>query len=221
MTHNYDQGGDSPTFKHGDPQFYIMLQAIGPISAEDYEVICQQVVLLRLFLGKPHGKAGAKKALGQLQDKLDEIDQFVRAALEDACLAEQQGELFLADAAFTIKEEAKAPVTKFKLPPVDFNVWDGEQEKFFAWMSSVIKLINQTKMDDGQAQLMVLKKIPEGIRNQCEHLTSFALIKDWLMERQGTYNALLAAQEGHEDQMYGHGHRRRPARDPQDSRIGR
>ena len=69
-----EEGGNSPTFRYGDPQFYTMLQAIGPISAEDYEVICQQVVLLRLFLAKPHGKAGAKKALGQLQDKLDEID---------------------------------------------------------------------------------------------------------------------------------------------------
>ena len=160
-----------------------MLCAIGDgIMEEDYETICREVVLLRVFLAKAHGRAGAKKALGRLQDKLDEIDQFVRTSLEDACLAKQEGERALAEAVLTIKEEAKPSVIKFKLPPVDFNVWDGEQEKFFAWMSSVFKLIGQTKMDDGQDQLMVLKKIPEGVRNQCEHLTTFALTKDWLME---------------------------------------
>ena len=80
-----DEEETSPVFKYGDPQFYTMLQAIGTISAEDYEMICREVVLLRGFLARAHGRAGAKKALGQLQDKLDEIDQFVRISLEDAC----------------------------------------------------------------------------------------------------------------------------------------
>ena len=188
MSDSENEEETSTVFKYGDPQFYIMLQAIGTISAQDYEMICREVVLLRMFLATAHGRSGAKKALGRLQDKLDEIDQFVRVALEDANLAEREGELFLADAVLTIKEEVKTPATKFKLPPVDFNVWSGEQEKFFAWMSSVVKLVGQTKMDDGQAQLMILKKIPEGVRNQCEHLTTFAFIKDWLMERYGTDN---------------------------------
>ena len=30
----------STVFKYGDPQFYVMLQAIGTISAQDYEIIC-------------------------------------------------------------------------------------------------------------------------------------------------------------------------------------
>ena len=59
-------------------------------------------------------------------------------------------------------------------------------------MSSVLKLINLVKINDGQAQMMVLTKIPEGIRNQCEHLTSFADIKRWLMGWYGTDNSLLA-----------------------------
>ena len=127
MTYNGDEGGASPTFKHGDPQFYIMLKAIGTISAQDYEMICREVVLLRMFLATAHGRSGAKKALGRLQDKLDEIDQFVRASLEDACLAEQEGERALAEVVPTIKEEAKPSVIKFKLPPVDFEVWGGSR----------------------------------------------------------------------------------------------
>ena len=52
----------------------------------------------------------------------------------------------------TFKEEEKPPAMKFKLPLVDFEVWDGKQEKFFAWMSSVIKLVKQAAINDGQAQ---------------------------------------------------------------------
>ena len=117
----------STIFKYGDPQLYAMLQAIGTITAQDYETICRKVVLLRMFLAKAHDRAGAKKALGRLQDKLDEIDQFVRASLEDACLAEQEGERALAEVVPTIKEEAKPSVIKFKLPPVDFEVWGGSR----------------------------------------------------------------------------------------------
>ena len=182
----------STILKYGNPQFFTMLRAVGPITKEDYETICKEVYVLRTFLSKTHGKNGAARALDRLKDKLQEVDQLVGTYLEDACLAEKEGELALAGAIPTVKEEEKAPVIKFKLPPVDFDVWDGKQEKFFAWMSSVLRLIGLTKMNDSQAQLMVLKKIPEGIQNQCEHLTSFALIKEWLMERHGTDNALLA-----------------------------
>ena len=142
---------ETPTsFKYGDPQLFAMLNAIGTITEEDYEIICREVVVLRMFLAKTHGKAGAALALDRLKDKL-----------EDACLAEEEGELALARAVRTFKEEEKAPATKFKLPPVYFEFWDGKQEKFFAWMSSVIRLIGQAKIDDSQAHLMVLKKIPE------------------------------------------------------------
>ena len=110
-----EEGGNSPTFRYGDAQFYTMLQPIGDISAKDYEEICEQVVLLRMFIAKEHGKAGAKEALGRLQDKLDEINQFVRVALRDANLAEQQGELFLADAIVTIEEET-SPVFEYGDP---------------------------------------------------------------------------------------------------------
>ena len=110
--------------------------------------------------------------------------------MEDACQAEEDGKI--GKMIVTFKEEEKSPATKFKLPPVNFEVWDGKQEKFFAWMSSVIKLINQVTINDGQAQLMVLKKILENIRNQCEHLTSFTEVKRWLMGRYGTDNGLLA-----------------------------
>ena len=153
-----EAGGNSPTFRYGDAQFYIMLQALGDISAEDYEGICKQVVLLRMFIAEEHGKAGAKRALGQLQDKLDEIDQFVRVALRDANLAEQQGELFLADAAVVIKEEAKPSGAKFKAPHIDFDTWDGKQEKFFSWMSTTIKMKELAGIHDAQAQVMVMKK---------------------------------------------------------------
>ena len=130
MPREEDEEEGYTSFKYGDPQLYAMLCAIGTITVEDYKTICREVALLRMFLGKDHGRAGAEQALERLQDKLKEIDQFVRGSLEDACRAEQEGRLALAEAVLTIKEEAKAPVTKFKLPSVDFNVWDGEQEKF-------------------------------------------------------------------------------------------
>ena len=107
MPREEDEDEAYTSFKYGDPQLYAMLCAIGTITVEDYETICREVVLLRVFLAKAHGRAGAKKALGRLQDKLDKIDQFVRASLEDACLAEQEGERALAEAVPTIKEEAK------------------------------------------------------------------------------------------------------------------
>ena len=163
MTDSDYEEGNSTIFKYGTQQFYNMLRALGPITEEDYEAICREVYVLRTFLSKANGKNGAAAALDRLKGRLREIDQLVSAYLEDACLAEQEGERALAAAVLTIKEEAKPSVIKFKLPPVDFEVWGGEQEKFFAWMSSVVKLIGQTKMDDGQAQLMVLKKIPERV----------------------------------------------------------
>ena len=111
-----DEGEVSPIFKYGDPQFYIMLQAIGPISEEDYEAICREVYMLRTFISKANGKNGAAAALDRLKGRIREIDQLVSAYLEDANLAEQQGELFLADAVVTIKEEAKPSGAKFKAP---------------------------------------------------------------------------------------------------------
>ena len=59
MPRDEDEGYTS--FKYGDPQLYAMLCAIGNgIMLEDYEMICREVVLLRGFLAKAHGRAGAK-----------------------------------------------------------------------------------------------------------------------------------------------------------------
>ena len=106
----------STTFKYGTQQFFNMLRALGPITEEDYEAICREVYVLRTFLSKAHGKNGAAAALDRLKGRLRGIDQLVSAYLEDACLAEQEGERALAEAVLTIKEEAKPSVTKFKLP---------------------------------------------------------------------------------------------------------
>ena len=182
----------STIFKYGSQQFYNMLRALGPISEEDYEAICREVYVLRTFLSKANGKNGAAAALDRLKGRLREIDQLVSAYLEDANLAEQQGELFLADAVITIKEEAKPSGAKFKTPHLDFDTWDGKQEKFFSWMSTMIKMKKLGSIHDSQAQVMVMKKLPENIRNQCEHLTSFADVEQWLMGRYGTEHGLLA-----------------------------
>ena len=59
-------------FKYGDPQLHAMLCAIGEgISVEDYETICCEVALLKIFLGKDHGTAGAEQALARLNKKVD------------------------------------------------------------------------------------------------------------------------------------------------------
>ena len=211
MSRDEDEGYTS--FKYGDPQLYAMLCAIKTITVEDYKTICREVALLRMFLGKDHGRAGAEQALARLQDKLQEIDQFVRGSLEGACKAEEEGRLALAGAVPTVKQEEKPPTMKFKLPPVDFDAWDGKQEKFFAWMSTVIKLIKLAAINDGQAQLMIMKKILENIRNQCKHLTSFTDVEQWLM---GRYKH---SQEGHEDRVHDSVLRRGSARDLENQRF--
>ena len=60
MPQEEDEDGGYTSFKYGDPQLYAMLCAIGTITVEDYETICREVVLLRGFLAKAHGRAGAK-----------------------------------------------------------------------------------------------------------------------------------------------------------------
>ena len=90
-----NEGGAPTIFTYGDLQCFTMLNAIGTITEEDYETICKEVFVLRLFLAKTHGKAGAARALDRLKDKLQEIDQLISASLEDACLAEEEGEFAL------------------------------------------------------------------------------------------------------------------------------
>ena len=182
----------STTFKYGSQQFYNMLKALGPISEEGYEAICREVYVLRTFISKANGKNGAAAALDRLKGKLRAIDQLVSAYLEDANQAEQQGELHLADAVVTIKEEVKPSGAKFKAPHIDFDTWDGKQEKFFSWMSTTIKMKELAGIHDAQAQVMVMKKLPEIIRSQCEHLTTWTDVEKWLMGRYGTEHGLLA-----------------------------
>ena len=81
MPREEDEEEGYTSFKYGDPQLYAMLCAIGSITVEDYETICREVVLLRGFLAKVHDRAGAAQALERLQDKLKEIDQFIRISL--------------------------------------------------------------------------------------------------------------------------------------------
>ena len=184
-------GGTSPVFQYGDHQAFAMLNTKVTITAEDYETVCKETFMLKFFLNKGLTKR-AKEALAALSAKLQDLDRNVLCLLEDACQAEEDGEAALDKPVVTFKQEEKRPATKVKLAPFDFEVWGGEQEKFFAWMSTVVKMISALGIDDGQAQLMVLKKLPEKIRNQCEHLATFALVKDWLMARYGTDNGLLS-----------------------------
>ena len=63
MTDSKNEEETSTIFKYGDPQLYAMLCAIGTITVEDYKTICREVILLRGFLAKAHGRTGAKQAL--------------------------------------------------------------------------------------------------------------------------------------------------------------
>ena len=127
---NYEEG-NSTIFKYGDPQVLAMLNTKVNITPEDYEAVCKEVFMLKFFLAKDLRKR-AREALARLTAKLQDLDQDVLCLLEDACRAEEDGEAALDKTVVTFKQEEKPPAMKFKLPPVDFNAWDGKQEKFFA-----------------------------------------------------------------------------------------